>query len=209
MDASMVTGIVKENWNEEQPGRIRVEYGLGVDGKRLSGWLPVMTGYCKTEYGSLLLPEVGTEVVVGFLNGSPDCPFVMGCLQGLADTPLEGVAKEENPVRMMRTEGGCLTLDIKEKLEFKIEGEPFLTFEKGRITLASDVKINGQKIELKAEKGLTVSGASVTLRPSQTLELGADKTKVEGMTLELKGTASAKLEANGLLEVKGNIVKLN
>lgn len=31
MDASMVTGIVKENWNEEQPGRIRVEYGLGVD----------------------------------------------------------------------------------------------------------------------------------------------------------------------------------
>lgn len=87
--------------------------------------------------------------------------------------------------------------------------EWMLTFEKGRITLASDVKINGQKIELKAEKGLAVSGASVTLRPSQTLELGADKTKVEGMTLELKGTASAKLEANGLLEVKGNIVKLN
>ncbi len=284
MDAYMVTGIVKENWNEEFPGRIQVEYRLGEGGQCLSGWMPVMSGYGGPGYGSFLLPEVGAEVIVGFLHGSPDCPFVMGCLQGLANTLPNGAATEENKVRMMRTKGGwqfkldekertlclsddkeenklflaaedgCLTLDIKAKLELKFEGEPFLTIEKGTITLAPDVEINGQKIELRAEKGLTVSGesvevapdkgvtvkgekielspsgtvtvegkkteissqnevavsgAKVTLKPSQTLELGAVKTKIEGTSLELKGTAGAKLEAGGLIEIKGAMVKLN
>lgn len=284
MSASMVAGIVKKNWNEDMPGRIQVEYSLGEEGECLSGWMPVMNGYCGPGYGSFLLPEVGAEVVVGFLHGSPDCPFVAGCLQGFVNSLPEGAATEENGNRIMKTKGGwqikldekertlnigddqgentlllasedgSLSLDIKTKIELKIGGELFLTLEKGTITIAPDVEINGQKITLKAEKGLqmagesvtispdkavsvegekiglspsgnvtisgkktelspsqevAISGGKVTVKPSQSLEMKAVQTKIEGTTLDMKGSASAKLEAGGMLEIKGAMVKLN
>lgn len=284
MHPFMVTGIVKENWNEDMPGRIQVEYRLGEEGECLSGWMPVMNGYCGPGYGSFLLPEVGTEVIVGFLHGSPDCPFAAGCLQGFVNTLPDGAAAKENQNRLMRTKGGwqmkldekertlnmaddkeenkltlysedgSLSIDIKTKVELKIEGETFLTLEKGKITIAPDVEISGQKIRLKAEKGLEVSGEAVTvepdkdvtvkgknielnpsgnitlkgkktelspsqevavsgnkasLKPAQSLEIKSVQTKIEGTTLELKGSASAKVEAGGMLQVKGAMVKLN
>lgn len=253
MDASMVTGIVKENWNEELPGRIKAEYRLGEEGECLSGWMPVMAGYCGPGYGSFLLPEVGAEVVVGFLHGNRDCPFVMGCLQGLSNALPEGAAAEGNEIRLMRTKGGwqlkldekertlclsddkeenkmflaakdgCLTLDMKDRLELKIEGEPFLTVEKGTITLAPDVVINGQKIDLKAEKGLTVSGESVNVTPDKgvtvkggEIELSPSGTvTVKGESMEISpqretviSGAGVTLKPSQTLELKAAITKV-
>ena len=39
----IVTGIVKENWDEKHKGQLKVEYNLGEEGKNLTGWVPVMT----------------------------------------------------------------------------------------------------------------------------------------------------------------------
>jgi hypothetical protein len=70
------------------------------------------------------------------------------------------------------------------------------------ITDRGDVQIKGANIKLEATQGITIDGLTIA---------GKAKTsfKAEGSSvLELKGGASAKLEASGITEVKGSLVKI-
>ena len=65
----VVTGTVKENYDKDNPGKVKVELFLGERGLNVTGWIPVMTPYAGNKYGGYALPEVGDEVVVAFLMG--------------------------------------------------------------------------------------------------------------------------------------------
>lgn len=284
----LVTGIVKENWNEDFKNMVKVEYYLGESGLMETAWMPVMTPYGGPEYGLYLFPEVGAEVVVGFRFGDKDRPFVMGAILGIKNTVSEGNATENNTMRLFRTKGGfqvsvdeennqaaftdpegentmtwsvekdhgTLNLDIKEKLNILFGGEAFMTVEKGKITFTGETVISGQELvietektmkiksgegmtidssdalnvksekamELEAGQKLTLKGQNVDISPSQNLKvegmkaelaptqeigLSAMQLKMEGTAVTLSGKASVKLEASGMMEVKGAMLKLN
>ena len=54
MRYGLVQGIVKENYDKDQPGRIKVEYYIGEQGKMLTGWIPVMTPYVAKDAGQIV-----------------------------------------------------------------------------------------------------------------------------------------------------------
>ncbi|MFO0587887.1 MAG: type VI secretion system tip protein TssI/VgrG [Polyangiaceae bacterium] len=64
-------------------GRIRVQFPWDRDGKADDGaccWVRVSQGWAGKAYGMMILPRVGQEVLVTFLDGDPDQPVVTGRL---------------------------------------------------------------------------------------------------------------------------------
>ena len=60
--ADLATAVVKENWDKEHPGCVKVEYILGADGAKTSDWIRVLHGYAGKGFGSYALPDLLWEI---------------------------------------------------------------------------------------------------------------------------------------------------
>ncbi|MFK0380197.1 type VI secretion system Vgr family protein [Pandoraea sp. NPDC090278] len=43
-----------------------------------SPWIRVVNGWSGDQFGTMHVPRIGQEVIVAFLHGDPDCPFIIG-----------------------------------------------------------------------------------------------------------------------------------
>jgi type VI secretion system secreted protein VgrG len=59
----------------------------GVRDDTASCWIRVRHAWAGLGYGALVLPRVGMEVLVSFLDGNPDRPMVTGCVYNGDNTP--------------------------------------------------------------------------------------------------------------------------
>lgn len=60
-------------------GRVEIELpGLGEAGAEVRAWATLLSPYADDDQGLQMLPEVGTQVVVGFEAGDPRRPYVVG-----------------------------------------------------------------------------------------------------------------------------------
>ena len=86
---AVVTGPSDSEIHCDEHGRIKVQFAWDRDGKRnehSSCWLRVSTGWAHDGYGIALIPRVGMEVLVGFLDADVDKPMVMGCVPNGANS---------------------------------------------------------------------------------------------------------------------------
>ncbi len=70
----------EEIWSDEY-GRVKVSFQWdreSPEDDRSSCWLRVMTPWAGPDRGFFVLPRIGDEVLVWFLDGDPDRPFVAG-----------------------------------------------------------------------------------------------------------------------------------
>lgn len=87
---AVVTGPTDSEIHCDEYGRVKVQLAWDRDGQfneHSSCWLRVATGWAHDRYGSVLIPRVGMEVLVGFVDADADKPLVMGCLPNAA-TPV-------------------------------------------------------------------------------------------------------------------------
>ncbi|GAB5338449.1 type VI secretion system Vgr family protein [Pseudomonas fluorescens] len=87
---AVVTGPADSEIHCDEYGRVKVQMAWDRDGAHddhSSCWLRVASAWAHDRYGSVLIPRVGMEVLVGFVNGDMDMPLVMGCLPNAA-TPV-------------------------------------------------------------------------------------------------------------------------
>jgi phage protein D/phage baseplate assembly protein gpV len=94
----VVIGEVMDNADVEAQGRVKVGFPWLAD-TYVSAWAPVVQLSASESFGSLWLPEIGDEVLVGFDRGNVDYPYVLGCLYNGTKMPepppeTEGVVGE-------------------------------------------------------------------------------------------------------------------
>lgn len=161
----IITGIIKENWDEAHKGMVKVEFILGEQGKNLTGWIPVCTPYGGAGYGMYALPEIGDVAVIAFERGDRNCPIVIGSLWDNKNTLPADTAKEENTEKCFRTKGGCSVLfsdeEEKQKIEINTPKELKITIEdeNEKIILSDQPNENG--IEIDSKNGtITISAKS-------------------------------------------------
>ncbi len=236
----VVTGTVKENYNKDDPGKVKVELFLGESGLNVTGWIPVMTPYAGNKYGAFALPEVGDEVVVAFRMGDLNCPIVIGSLWSGKNPQPEKAVTEKNMTKKFITKGNNeITIDDtgdKQKIEIKTaKGKTIILDEEkdnmilqdkdGKNAITVDSK-NGE-ITIKAEKKITLdaggvkgvfdgsgkkislSAGTVEAKADQTFHAKGTTTKIEGANVEVKASASLKVQSSAITEVKGSMVKIN
>jgi len=237
--AGITTGEVKENWNKEYPGMVKVEFFLGEQGKTLTGWLRVVQSYAGNGYGAYWLPEVGDEVVLGFNQGDANRPYVLGSLWNNVDKLPPNTATEKNHVKRVKTKGGHEIVfeeeKGKERLEIHTPKNLKLTMndEKQTITIQDEAGDNllqidsknnkiivtakdsfkleaGGKSSLEMDAGqATLKADNITIEAGQGLQLKGQNFTGEGNMVSLKGQSSFKVESSASLELKGALTKIN
>ena len=81
VQSATVVGPPGQEIHVDELGRVRVQFPWDREGKRdddSSCWVRVSQGWAGTGFGLLNNPRVGQEVLIGFLEGDPDRPVVVG-----------------------------------------------------------------------------------------------------------------------------------
>jgi type VI secretion system secreted protein VgrG len=80
-ETATVVGPTGESIHCDQYGRVRVQFHWDRRGRRndsSSCWVRVAQTRAGSYYGSMVIPHVGHEVIVSFLEGDPDRPLITG-----------------------------------------------------------------------------------------------------------------------------------
>ena len=219
---------VTDNKDPDELGRVKVAFAWKSDDE--SPWLRVVTPYAGAERGWYSIPEIDDEVMVGFEQGDPDRPFVIGSVYSPVDKPPADGPNQDNDIKMFQSRAGNIIrfTDTEGSEEITItqgDGKNTVTLELGGPSIA--IKSEGD-ISIESTKGITLKGETITLETTSgdmTLKSGgklasestADYTIKGGMNLkaegsvncELKGGTQSKLEGGAMVEVKGAMVKIN
>lgn len=156
MSANEVAGlhpaIVTDVHDGDHQGRVRVRPAW-LDEADDGVWARVAMPMAGHGRGLWFMPEVGDEVVVGFNNGDPAHPYVVGALWNGVDRP-PVPPEAAGRLDVIRTAGGSV-------IEFDNDEDG------GAITIATEA---GQKISLESQSGsITIdsgNGAVVTVGPA-------------------------------------------
>lgn len=188
-------------------------------------WCRVASLYASNQFGVMFFPEVGDEVVVGFLGSDPRYPVVVGSLFSSKNASPEKL-EAKNEIKMLKTKSGMiLKFEEKDKIvSILTPGKRSVVIsDKGKsINITNDkdiVSLSDGTITLKCNKDITLDGKNITLKAKQNINLKAaggdvkcdgNNVKLNGkMTAELKGGASATLQSSGNTVVKGTVVNIN
>jgi hypothetical protein len=146
--------------------------------------------------GSFFVPELNSEVIVGFINDDPRFPVVLGALYSKKNTTKEKFTKD-NFIKSIVTKGGSrLEFDDKDKT-FKV-----ITPKKNMIFISDKAK--GVKIEDQNKNVITTNDKGVTITSKKDIKLTASG------KLELKGTKGVVLNSSaGDAKIDGKNVKIN
>ena len=217
---SVMTGIVKKNWSKEHPGCVQVEVLMGETGKTTLEWVRVMQPYCGNGYGEFFIPEINTEVIIGFIMGDLSAPVILGCLWNKQDKIPTNKANENNSVKSIRTKGGHEIIfdetKDKEKIDIITKGKLNICLQDKEKKIVIKDSSGKNLIEVDADKGTVVlqadkkmilkagGEAMVTLDGSgKSVKIAANQVDINGkQTLKLKGQTPI-LEGS-MLTVKGS-----
>jgi len=181
-------------------------------------WARVATLDAGQNRGTFFRPEIGDEVLLGFLNDDPRDPVVLGMLHSSAK-PAPLAATDENPQKGLVTRSEMkLIFDDETKvitLETPGGNKVVISDEAKGISLTDQ---NGNSIVLDDSGIKLTSAKDITLEATGKLTLKATQdASLEGMNVNAKANAQFKAEGNAGAEVstsaiailKGSLVQIN
>lgn len=157
---AVVTGPPGEEIYCDEYGRVKVRLLWDRDGENSehsSCWLRVATGWANDRHGSVLIPRVGMEVLVGFSDGDPDKPFVLGCLPNAATpVPLDLPAEQTKSILRSHSSpggGGYNELRIEDRAGAE---EIALRAQRDFVQLV----LNDERIQVDHQRTVVVGGTA-------------------------------------------------
>lgn len=213
LQIGIVTMLENDPDGEE---RIKVRIPL-VSESDEGTWSRIATLDAGKNRGTFFRPEIGDEVIVGFLNDDPCQPVVLGGCHSSAmpapepakdDNHRKGYASRENMKLVFDDEkkvisietpaGNSFTLTEEEKgIVIKDQNGNIIRLDDGGVKIesikdlaikaAGDIKIEGMNIELKAGTGFKTTAGS-------TAEVSGSNTTIKG---------------NSATVIKGGVVQIN
>jgi type VI secretion system secreted protein VgrG len=216
METAMITGPAGEEIHVDDLGRVKLRFHWdrsGITDDRASTWarcLQMGLG------GSMLLPRVGWEVPVGYMDGNPDRPFVLGRVyNATAVTPyaLPGAAASTT-LQSATSPGGGSTNEIRMN-DTAGRQELFLHASKDQTVSVggkSSTTVGGHEThDVGLAYALTVLGSqSLTTLASQSVNVATDyTTSVRGDRSEsIGGSETIEVTANRTLISRGGYTEL-
>lgn len=230
--SGLAVGIVDNVKDPDGVGRVRVSLSTASD-QLSSAWARVLAIGAGANRGQVVIPEVGDEVLIGFEDDDVTRPVVLGGLYGnKSTTPTAGAVDANGAVvtRALTSRlGHTLTMSDgttpatqhvqlalaglehslrigKDRADLKVPAGVPLKIAVGSSSIEFDgngaITIDATKITIKATTKVAISGADVEATATTGL-------KLQGTQASLRGTGMATVEASGVLEVKGAMVKIN
>jgi Rhs element Vgr protein len=207
--AGLQIGVVSANEDPENEYRIRVRLPLlGLDGDGV--WARLVSLDAGDNRGFCFRPEIGDEVMVGFLAGDPRHPVILGMLHSSAKpAPLPG--SDDNHEKMYRSRAGMELHFDDDKIALNIAtpagNRIALDEAAGSLSLAdqhgNQLVMDSQGIRIESIAALELSSIGDTTLSAANLALQAT------VDLKLEGGASAELNGGATARLSGGLVQIN
>jgi uncharacterized protein involved in type VI secretion and phage assembly len=181
-------------------------------------WARYAQPYASDGAGIQFLPEVGDEVIVGFLSADPGAPVVLGSMHSgsLART---NDAATENELKTITTKSGIHITFDDDKVILTAEtpaGQSIVIDDDGSTITLTDVTGNtitmsdgGMALAAEGTLDLTATG-NITIASDQDVAItGLNVSATADVELTAEGSASASFSSSGQTTIEGSIVMIN
>ncbi len=227
--SGLFNGTVKKMYEDPDTAyRILVDIPL-FDEAGEGIWARLSNFYSTSGAGAFFLPEVGDEVVIGFLNEDPRYPVILGSLYSAKNKPFSGLdPAEKNPIKaIVSKEGIYIQFDDEKKvLTMTTPGNNKMVFsdEDKSITItdqnSNSVEMSSSGIKMTSPKDINIEATgSLNLKGTQGVNIEASGGDVKTTGINVKQTANAQYSAEGSasasvqggaqLTLKGAMVMIN
>jgi len=209
MASGLTIGVVTDLADPETAGRVKVV--VPTAGPTVEAfWARLSTVDAGIGHGSVFVPSVGNEVVLGFIGGDA---VVLGQLYSPAHQPPLKIDADENTIKGFVTAAGHTVLldDAEPKISILTGGGHTLVMndDSAAITITES---SGNSITMDSS-GIVLEAATGDL----VLKAAAGTVKLEGAAIEGKASGPSKLEssatfdisASATLGLKGALVNIN
>lgn len=220
---ALVVGPSGEEVWVDKHGRIKVQFYWDREGEKnenSSCWIRVAMPWAGKGWGAVSLPRIGNEVVVGFEEGDPDRPLVVGSVYNAEQTPpfdlpdadiQMGMKSRSSPgggghneISMTDTKGEeKITIHAQYDMDTKVLNDQGRDIGNNRTTSVAvdDTESVGsnQTMDVGADQTLSVGG-------NQTIDVGGDRSDSVGGNEDASvgGNRSADVGGNDELTIGGN-----
>jgi len=192
-------------------------------------WARLSNFYSTSNAGAFFLPEVGDEVIVGFLNQDPRYPVILGSVYSAKNKPfselspneknshkaivsksqLRMVFNDEDVILTLTTPNkNTVTLDDKNKqISIKDQNGNSMVMSDSGIDIKSPKNINisaDQKVSIKGNMGINIESSS-----GDVTSKGLNIQESASINYEAKGGAAATVQGGATLTLKGAMVMIN
>jgi Rhs element Vgr protein len=173
-------------------------------------WTRIATLDAGENRGTVFRPEIGEEVLVGFVNDDPNQAVILGMLHSSA-RPAPMAASDDNHEKGLVTRSSMKVVFNDEDVSLTIEtpaGNRIVLSEKDAVVSVTDE--NRNTVTLDAEGIALDSPADVVVKASGDV-------RIQGMNVQIKananltaeGGAGSELKSGGTTVVKGALVQIN
>ncbi|MFH1138305.1 MAG: type VI secretion system tip protein TssI/VgrG [Pseudomonadota bacterium] len=204
---AIVVGPGGEEIHTDEHGRVKIQFHWDREGRldeKSSCWVRVAQPWAGGQYGFLHLPRIGQEVVVGFLEGDPDRPLIMGSVYNGDHRPPGSLPgeKTKSTIKSNTSKGGGGFNQVRFE-DLRGREQVFVHAEKDQ-----DVRVKNDRREwVGRNRSLTVKGDKKELveKNSSTTVKGNRLLHVEGdCSGNVKGQAMVNVDGDLSLRVKGD-----
>jgi phage baseplate assembly protein gpV/uncharacterized Zn-binding protein involved in type VI secretion len=196
-------GVVADNRDPEGLGRVRVACDLLAPGA-VTGWIPVVRPWCSDNAGWWVLPDIGVQVVLAFIQHNSSHPCVLGCLYDKKHRPPKHSTKNPSKSWLWQTKAHRLELIDEEGMEsiliWSAEGKMRLQLWKDKgidiINDLGDINIKCRRLKIESDETTVIQGTkSVTIESEGTIKTHSGK--------------STQFENEKDIVIKGRPIRLN
>jgi len=203
-------GIVSQlEGDPDQEERILVKVPL-VNAEEQGIWARVALPDAGENRTVKFLPEIGDEVIVGFLNDDPRKAIVLGAMHSSArpspitnsdDNHIKGIVTRSEMKLTFDDEKSIMTLETPAGNKFVADDDD------GSMTLEDS---NGNKVVLNAD-GITLESAKdVIIKAAGDLKTEGNNVENKAkVSYKVQGTAGVDLSSNATMKIKGALVQIN
>ena len=213
--------------DEDPDGQCRIQVSVPIQQAQTDGvWARLANFHASNGFGAFFIPEIGDEVVLGYLNNDPSNAVVLGSLYSSKLAPPYTLTGDNNTKAIVTRSQLKIEFDDDKKIT------TIITPGGNQVVLSDDQKSiclqdqNSNKVELSPDGIAMDSSKDVTIKAKGKLTIDAigavevtskADVKVAGLNVEhnanvgftAKGNATAELSASGQTTVKGAMVMIN
>ncbi len=186
LQSATVVGPAGEEIHTDEHGRVKVQFfwdRIGRKNDQSSCWLRVAQASAGPGWGAMFIPRVKHEVLVGFLEGDPDRPIVVGSVyHGANPTPYALPAnKTRSALRSATSPGGAGSNELRFE-DKKGNEEVFLQAQKDwTIAILNDKNQtidHDETLTVKNDRSVSVGhDQAASIERDETLSIGRSRHK--------------------------------
>ncbi|KQT17913.1 hypothetical protein ASG31_04015 [Chryseobacterium sp. Leaf404] len=189
----MQIGIVTDL--EDPDGQFRIKVRIPLLSENGEGvWARLATLNASKDMGSIFIPDVGDEVIVGCIGNNPDTPVILGSLFS-SSKPMPESITQNNLIKGFTTKEGMKIRLDDDKKSIEISTENGNT-----ITVSEDLK--GISLQDENNNKIVMDSQGITIESSKDLNLKATG-NIKINSVQMEASASA------VLNLKGSIININ